>query len=206
MPGSPRRAQRWVSKAERVRIAAPSLTPVDRASSARPPLAHAPRSAVARSNLAAEGCERLDADAVALDSTSMRWLRRRRGAPVRPRYEQRFEEPRRIAVADWELLEGVEALLGPYGGPEQGPYGGPGQGPYGAYQPAESGGVITITNGVATVADLRALVEERGASPGCSVSSSGTTTRAFPSMCTSETVTAKPLSRPVPRTRRPPIA
>ena len=80
---------------------------------------------------------------------------------MRPRYEQHFEEPRRIAVADWELLEAVEALLGPYGGP--------GQGPYGAYEHGR-----TITHGVATVADLRALVRGTGSfSPAVPLSSSG---------------------------------
>src|SRR5262245_30376851 len=84
--------------------------------------------------------------------TSMRWLRRRR-TPVRPRYGKRVEETRPIQIPDWELLEGVEALLGPH--LERGL-----QGPYGAYCARENGAVITY--GVATVAELRAKVEERG--------------------------------------------
>jgi len=81
----------------------------------------------------------------------MRWLRRRR-TPVRARYGKRFEEPRPISIPDWELLEEVEALLGPHLKT--------GQGPYGAYAERENGSVITY--GVATVAELRAKVEERG--------------------------------------------
>ena len=72
--------------------------------------------------------------------------------PERPRYGKHFEEPRPINIPDWELLEEVEALLGPHS--EIGL-----QGPYGAYGGREN---PVITYGVATVADLRAKVEERG--------------------------------------------
>jgi hypothetical protein len=96
-------------------------------------------------------------DAVVIASwvvrSPMGWLRRRR-TPERPRYEKHFEEPRPIDIPDWELLEEVEALLGPHS--EKGL-----QGPYGAFAERKNGGVITY--GVATVAELRAKVEERGA-------------------------------------------
>jgi hypothetical protein len=82
----------------------------------------------------------------------MRWLRRRR-TPVRARYEKRFEEPRPINIPDWELLEELEALLGPHSKVGL-------QGPYGAYGEPGKGRVITY--GVATVAELRTKVEERG--------------------------------------------
>jgi hypothetical protein len=60
-----------------------------------------------------------------------------------------FEEPRRIDIPDGKLLEGIEALLGPH--PEKDL-----QGPYGAYEELD-----VVTYGVATVAELRAKVEQR---------------------------------------------
>jgi hypothetical protein len=78
----------------------------------------------------------------------MRWLRRSR-TPLRPRYEKRFEEPRPINVPDWELLEEVEALFGLDSEGRPGPY-------------SALGHTVQIYN-IATVADLRAKVEERGA-------------------------------------------
>ena len=65
---------------------------------------------------------------------------------MRPRYEQHFEEPRPINIPDWELLEEVEALLGA-----------PRLGPYSAF----SHNPVALN--VATVADMRAKVEEREA-------------------------------------------
>ena len=80
----------------------------------------------------------------------MRWLRRRR-TPVRPKYERRFEEPRPINIPDWELLEEVEALLRFH--PEEGP-----DWPYSAF----GDGNNPVALNVATVADMRAKVEESG--------------------------------------------
>jgi len=80
----------------------------------------------------------------------MRWLRRRR-TPVRPHYEKQFEEPRPINIPDWELLEEVEALLRFH--PEEGP-----DWPYSAF----GDGNNPVALNVATVADMRAKVEESG--------------------------------------------
>ena len=69
---------------------------------------------------------------------------------MRPRYEQRFEEPRPINIPDWEVLEEVEALLGD--GPRS-----RGIGPYSAF----SNNPVALN--VATVADMRTKVQEREA-------------------------------------------
>ena len=70
---------------------------------------------------------------------------------MRPRYEQHFEEPRPINIPDWELLEEVEALLRSHSEESL-------DRPYSAFGDGNNPVVLNV----ATVADLRAKVEERG--------------------------------------------